>query len=223
MLATEFNDLESEMKTQKRHNAVKIKDLTKQLQTLSKRLNISQPGNHNSSVHSDGVAGDGCGRGSRVNQSDDVNFSTPPTVRVVQVNKQMLIDKIVSLQKTLAKKNERMEFLYEHNIKLTHELANKAKIIKNYVLKEEAGVMSTNQSDRLKLQMTRRGGIMASLFSSQQQDEGMTVDLALEICHKLQSVLEDTLLKNIALKESIEVLGQQVEKLTKESQAKHQQ
>lgn len=41
---------------------------------------------------------------------------------------------------------------------------------------------------------------MASLFSSQPQDEAMTVDLALEISHKLQSVLEDTLLKNIALK-----------------------
>ena len=56
------------------------------------------------------------------------------------------------------------------------------------------------------MQITKRGGIMASLFSSHSQDEAMTVDLALEICRKLQSVLEDTLLKNIALKVVVSIV-----------------
>jgi len=49
-------------------------------------------------------------------------------------------------------------------------------------------------------QLVVKGGIMASLYSTHSQDHTMTVDLALEICHKLQNVLEDALLKNITLK-----------------------
>jgi len=48
-----------------------------------------------------------------------------------------------------------------------------------------------------------KGGVMASLYTAQCQDNrAMSVDLALEISSKLQSVLEDTLLKNITLKVS---------------------
>ena len=44
---------------------------------------------------------------------------------------------------------------------------------------------------------------MASLYSQQTLDEGMTLNLSLEINSKLQALLEDTLLKNIKLKASI--------------------
>ena len=50
--------------------------------------------------------------------------------------------------------------------------------------------------------MSKKGGIMASLYSQQSLDEGMTLGLSLEINNKLQSLLEDTLLKNIKLKAS---------------------
>lgn len=43
---------------------------------------------------------------------------------------------------------------------------------------------------------------MASLYSSKQSDNAMTLELSLEINQKLQAVLEDTLLKNITLKVS---------------------
>jgi hypothetical protein len=48
--------------------------------------------------------------------------------------------------------------------------------------------------------MARYGGIMASVYSSRASDDGMTLELSLEINRKLQAVLEDTLLKNITLK-----------------------
>ncbi len=54
----------------------------------------------------------------------------------------------------------------------------------------------------LQTQMTKKGGIMASLYSHQQKDGAMNLDLSLEINHKIQAVLEDTLLKNITLKVS---------------------
>lgn len=41
---------------------------------------------------------------------------------------------------------------------------------------------------------------MASVYNSKPVDEGMTLELSLEINQKLQAVLEDTLLKNITLK-----------------------
>jgi len=44
---------------------------------------------------------------------------------------------------------------------------------------------------------------MASLYSQQSLDEGMTLSLSLEINSKLQALLEDTLLKNIKLKASL--------------------
>lgn len=48
--------------------------------------------------------------------------------------------------------------------------------------------------------MARYGGIMASVYNHKVSDDHMTLELSLEINQKLQSVLEDTLLKNITLK-----------------------
>ena len=61
---------------------------------------------------------------------------------------------------------------------------------------------------------------MASLYSSKPVgDSGtMTLELSLEINRKLQAVLEDTLLKNITLKENINTLGQEISKITFDNQ-----
>jgi len=50
------------------------------------------------------------------------------------------------------------------------------------------------------LAVAKHGGIMASVYSSKQSDDTMTLELSLEINRKIQAVLEDTLLKNIMLK-----------------------
>jgi hypothetical protein len=55
-------------------------------------------------------------------------------------------------------------------------------------------------------QLSKKGGIMASLYSTQTLDSGMTLSLSLEINNKLQALLEDTLLKNIKLKASIRLI-----------------
>jgi hypothetical protein len=52
----------------------------------------------------------------------------------------------------------------------------------------------------LQAELSRHGGIMASVYGSRAVDSNMTLELSLEINRKLQSVLEDTLLKNITLK-----------------------
>ena len=70
------------------------------------------------------------------------------------------------------------------------------------MLREESGALSSEASDNNKAALGRRGGIMASLYTSHPADAGLTLDLSLEINRKLQAVLEDTLLKNITLKAS---------------------
>ncbi len=74
------------------------------------------------------------------------------------------------------------------------------RIIQSYVLREETGALSSEASDLNKAHLSRRGGIMASLYTTHPADSGLTLDLSLEINRKLQAVLEDTLLKNITLK-----------------------
>lgn len=74
------------------------------------------------------------------------------------------------------------------------------RIIQSYVLREESGALSSEASDINKAHLSRRGGIMASLYTSHPADSGLTLDLSLEINRKLQAMLEDTLLKNITLK-----------------------
>jgi len=44
----------------------------------------------------------------------------------------------------------------------------------------------------------------------------MTLELSLEINKKLQAVLEDTLLKNITLKDSLSTLGEEVSRMAME-------
>ena len=55
---------------------------------------------------------------------------------------------------------------------------------------------------------------MASLYNSKVTDSGMTLELSLEINKKLQAVLEDTLLKNITLKDNINTLGAEISKIS---------
>ena len=75
-------------------------------------------------------------------------------------------------------------------------------------------------------------GVMASLYGSKVTEGGMTLELSLEINKKLQvrflsfihlfifttfqAVLEDTLLKNITLKDNLSTLGEEVSKMAME-------
>ena len=49
------------------------------------------------------------------------------------------------------------------------------------------------------------------------QSSPMTLETALDIMGKLQAVLEDTLLKNLTLKENVDTLSKEIERLAKRS------
>jgi len=126
-----------------------------------------------------------------------------------------LIEFVVSKGR-MQKKNEKLEFLEEHNRSLIEEIKKKNKILQYYVLREESGTLISSKVDRNKVEISRKGGIMASIYSSRVSDKDMTLDLSLEINRKLQAVVEDTLLKNITLKESVNTLGAEIARLQEE-------
>uniref|UniRef100_A0A8D0CN76 Coiled-coil domain containing 186 n=1 Tax=Sander lucioperca TaxID=283035 RepID=A0A8D0CN76_SANLU len=211
-LKTRVEELRDELVTQKRKQAANIKDLTKQLTQARKRLE---------QVENGGCERDASSMGSRSSSSGSLNArhggssgveerspesqSGPSVVAVdsfPEVDKTMLVERIVRLQKALARKQEKIEFMEDHIKQLVEEIRKKTKIIQSYVLREESGAFSSEASDINKANLSRRGGIMASLYSSHPADSGLTLDLSLEINRKLQAVLEDTLLKNITLKVS---------------------
>ncbi|XP_075071735.1 coiled-coil domain-containing protein 186 [Mixophyes fleayi] len=218
-LNTRIEELNDDLTTQKRKHAVNLKDLTKQLQQARKKMEQMENGNYEKEVGSIGSRSSSSGSLNARNGNEDRSPESLGTPGVVdsfpEVDKSVLVERIVRLQKAHARKNEKIEFMEDHIKQLVEEIRKKTKIIQSYVLREEAGTLSSEASDFNKAHLSKRGGIMASLYTSHPADSALTLDLSLTINRKLQEVLEDTLLKNITLKENLQTLGTEIDRLTK--------
>ncbi|NXJ01012.1 CC186 protein, partial [Psophia crepitans] len=218
-LKTHVDELKDELATQKRKHAANLKDLTKQLQLARRKLDQMENGNYDKEVSSMGSRSSSSGslnaRSSNEDRSPENTGSSVAVDSFPEVDKSVLVERILRLQKAHARKNEKMEFMEDHIKQLVEEIRKKTKIIQSYILREEAGTLSSEASDFNKVHLSRRGGIMASLYTSHPADSGLTLELSLEINRKLQAVLEDTLLKNITLKENLQTLGTEIERLIK--------
>ncbi|KAA0725077.1 Coiled-coil domain-containing protein 186 [Triplophysa tibetana] len=233
-LKTRVEELRDDLVTQKRKQAANIKDLTKHLTQARKKLEQVENGGCDREGSSMGSRSSSSGtsvkqlikdaesslnaRGSSMDDRSPENQSGSSVVvdSFPEVDKAVLVERIVRLQKAHARKNEKIEFMEDHIKQLVEEIRKKTKIIQSYVLREETGALSTEASDFNKANLSRRGGIMASLYTSHPADSGLTFDLSLEINRKLQAVLEDTLLKNITLKDNLQTLGSEIERLIKQ-------
>ena len=76
------------------------------------------------------------------------------------------------------------------------------RIIQNFIMREQSGALAPPSYDVHKARHSRKGGIMATVISGKpsRSTPTMSIELSLEMNRKMQSVLEDTLLKNITLK-----------------------
>ncbi|XP_027547895.1 coiled-coil domain-containing protein 186 [Neopelma chrysocephalum] len=218
-LKTQVDELKDDLATQKRKHAANLKDLTKQLQLARRKLDQIENGNYDKEVSSMGSRSSSSGSlnapSSNEDRSPENTGSSVAVDSFPEVDKSVLVERILRLQKAHARKNEKMEFMEDHIKQLVEEIRKKTKIIQSYILREEAGTLSSEASDFNKVHLSRRGGIMASLYTSHPADSGLTLELSLEINRKLQAVLEDTLLKNITLKENLQTLGTEIERLIK--------
>ncbi|XP_070540029.1 coiled-coil domain-containing protein 186-like isoform X2 [Ptychodera flava] len=247
LLTVQLDDKMDEVKTLKRKHAANIKDLSRQLQQATKKLESNDTGENNtketlstgSRTSSSGSLDTAAGTLTSATATTTATTtttaagSTPSVVtrtpsqdkQAVEssgggdfpaVNKAMLVERIVKLQKINHRKTEKIDFLEDHANQLLDEMQKKSKIIQQFVLREQTGALAPAAMDANKAKIAKQGGIMASLYKSQATDPGMTLDLSLQINRKLQAVLEDTLLKNITLKENIDTLGDEIASLTQQ-------
>ena len=75
------------------------------------------------------------------------------------------------------------------------------RIIQSFIMREQTGALAPPSFDEHKLWHARKGGVMGTVFSGKGgRVHEVNHELSLEMNRKMQSVLEDTLLKNITLK-----------------------
>jgi hypothetical protein len=151
-----LNDETDEKNTLKKKHAANIKDLSKQLQKLQSQLdkaagskakqfnvNVTRSSSSNSLVDikedakslNGSISSNDSSQQSQQHQlqhqqqqqQEPQETSDDNYVYVVDIEKQKIIDKIVKLQKMLAKKNEKIDFLQDHVNQLTVDVQRKTK------------------------------------------------------------------------------------------------
>ncbi|KAI5103325.1 coiled-coil domain-containing protein 186 [Silurus meridionalis] len=132
-LKTRVEELRDELVTQKRKQAVNIKDLTKQLTQARKKLEQVENGGCDREGSSMGSRSSSSGslnaRGSSMDDRSPENQSGSSVVvdSFPEVDKAVLVERIVRLQKAHARKNEKIEFLEDHIKQLVEEIRKKTK------------------------------------------------------------------------------------------------
>ncbi|KAG5346017.1 CC186 protein, partial [Acromyrmex charruanus] len=226
-LAQKLEDSQGENTLLKRKHQTSIKELTRELQQCHKKLEmfeITSPSNSLDVASRTGSNTSLAGDTSNGALSD--NNANSDHINSIELNKQVLMERIIKLQDINVKRAEKLDFFKEHTQTLLEDIQKKEKIIQNYILNQNFGALTCNKSDKYKhiksrrdiAELARRGGIMASVYNHRVSDENMTLELSLEINQKLQALYEDALLKNITLKENIDTLGQEIAKLTMQHQ-----
>jgi len=232
-------DANNEVDVVRRQNQARVRELSKELSSVKKRLEVAE---RDSGQEREGSPGQlsvssRCSSSSSISRDCDVSRDQnsdqhmvmmvtrtsdngvhqelSPTMTLAPADtQQLLVEKIVKLQKNCARRQEKLDILEEHVSQLMNEIKKKNRIIQSYVMNIEPGALITEESDIHKAKVATSQGIMSSLYNSKVADSGMTLELSLEINKKLQAVLEDTLLKNITLKDNINTLGQEISKIS---------
>ncbi|XP_011871078.1 PREDICTED: coiled-coil domain-containing protein 186-like isoform X2 [Vollenhovia emeryi] len=219
--AQKLEDSQGENAVLKRKHQASIKEMTRELQQCRKKLETFETTSPSNSLDIASRTGSNTSlAGDTSNGALSDNNANSEHINSIELNKQVLVDRIIKLQNINAKRAEKLDFLKGHTQMLLEDIQKKDKIIQNYILHQNFGALACNERDRYKAELARRGGIMASVYNHRVSDENMTLELSLEINQKLQAVLEDALLKNITLKDNIDTLGKEIAKLTMEHQQK---
>lgn len=157
-------------------------------------------------------------------QHSDSESDVQSNSSIQEPSTQHLVSRILRLQQASARQTEKIDFLENHTMSLVCELQKKSKLIQYYMIRDQAGALTSIKSDENKTELAKYGGVMSAIYSGIKgtNQTSMTLDLSLEINKKLQAVLEDTLLKNITLKENLDVLGLEVDKLSRELSQKNE-
>jgi hypothetical protein len=96
--------------------------------------------------------------------------SLPP---LIVPDSHVLIEKIVRLQRQIAKKQEKLDFVEEHVSTMTEEVKKKNRIIQTYMMTQmEAGTLSSEDMDENKVRSCMGGACKMGLHHWQCRDGG---------------------------------------------------
>ena len=213
-LETKVHDLKNESVVAKRKHQADNKDLIRQIEQFRKQFERQEESmRRTESVNSLESGGadrpDRSGTSSEAGDSTSVSNDSGATMSLDNA-RILLIERLCSLQKVLAKRQEKIEFYESHVGTLTKDVSKKSKIIQSLLLRVETGERTKLASEAYK-RSAPSTSIADSFWGS--SSNGMTLKLSTEINEKLQQVLEDTLFKNITLKENIKTLGEEIDRL----------
>lgn len=226
-LLQKLEEANNEKEVIKKKNASFVKELRAELYELRKKETLASEASIAETQESENICltangGSASSRASSVSSVDlnsrTTNGSSPIAEQGNSGIQQQMVEKIVKLQRTLARKQEKVEFLEEHVQQCTRELCKKTKIIQNYALREEAALLMPSEDSLSKVPLSRRSGgvsLMGSMFST--GDKKTELELATEVNSRLQAVLEDILYKNITLKTNLDTLGEEIARLSREN------
>ncbi|CAG9813691.1 unnamed protein product [Phaedon cochleariae] len=198
----QVTDMKGEETLMKRKYEMSLKEMNKELHYCRRKLDDYEKPRSKSSNNSSS---------SSLNTTDSAGLVKTD----VQIDKETLIEHIVNIQKVSAKKSDKIDFLEEHVNTLVADIQKKTKLLQSYILREQSGALTSNKMDRNKADFSKFNGLMASLYTSHVTDESVTLELSLDVNRKLQAVLEDTLLKNITLKENVDTLASEIDRMNK--------
>ena len=212
---TEIDDLKNAAQVAKRKHQADSKDLVRQIEQFRKQFERQEESMRRSeSINSIESTGKKPRSGTSSEAEDNVSNSNESGYSLnLHEAMIMLTKRLHSLQSRLAKRQEKLEFYESHVEALTGEVQKKSKIIQSLLLRVETGERAISIRDAYK--GTSSNDESGSFWGSSAANNGMTLKLSQEINCKLQQVLEDTLYKNITLKENIKTLGDEIDRLNK--------
>ncbi|PIC41426.1 hypothetical protein B9Z55_008845 [Caenorhabditis nigoni] len=132
---------------------------------------------------------------------------------------QIMIDKIVVLQRKLARRTEKCEFLEEHVRQCLEELQKKTKIIQHYALREEASLLMPSEESMEKVPILRKSSayaLMGAMFTTSGSEKKQSQILT-EVNSRLQAVLEDVIQRNICMRSTVDTLTAENTRIAREN------
>jgi len=196
--------------------------------------------------------------------SEGINSCTEMwTDKYPGLDKNIVVEKLIKIQKQQKKLIEKSEVMEEQVFQLTEELKKKNKIIQYYVLREETGTLGAAGKDTLLFNkiyaqkvtnkqtglsehrksaaksLVNQTSKLSSLFnptngasshraaaegpeSPGTPGETLNGHFYKELNTRLQSVLEDTILKNMKLQENLDIMSSEVQYLKEATNHRHQ-
>ncbi|XP_020288076.1 coiled-coil domain-containing protein 186 isoform X2 [Pseudomyrmex gracilis] len=150
--AQKLEDSQGENAVLKRKHQTSIKEMTRELQQCRRKLEMFETASPSDSLDVTSRTGSNTSlnTGDITNGALSDNNANSDHIQSIEPSKQVLMNRIIELQKINVKRAEKLDFLEEHTQALVEEVQKKTKIIQHYILNQNFGALTCNERDKHK-------------------------------------------------------------------------